>query len=49
MTKGGVVSQKKSPSSEELLEFLKEFDYTMEAAIKATPSWHLLFVLPSMH
>jgi hypothetical protein len=38
--KGEIVGQKKLPSNGEVVEFLKEFDDTMEVAIEATPSWY---------
>ena len=40
--KGEIVGQKKLPSNGEVVEFLKEFDDTMEVAIEATPSWYWL-------
>ena len=41
--KGEIVGQKKLPSNGEVVEFLKEFDDTMEVAIEATPSWYWLY------
>jgi len=41
--KGEIVGQKKLPSNREVVEFLKEFDDTMEVAIEATPSWYWLY------
>jgi transposase len=41
--KGEIVGQKKLPSDGEAVEFLKEFDDTMEVAIEATPSWYWLY------
>jgi len=41
--KGEIIGQKKLPSNGEVVEFLKEFDDTMEVAIEATPSWYWLY------
>jgi len=41
--KGEIVGHKKLPSNGEIVEFLKEFDDTMEVAIEATPSWYWLY------
>jgi transposase len=41
--KGEIVGQKKLPSNGEVVEFLKEFDETMEVAIEATPNWYWLY------
>jgi len=41
--KGEILGQKKLPSNGEIVEFLKEFDETMEVAIEATPSWYWLY------
>jgi len=41
--KGEVVSQKKLPSSGEIVDFLKSFGESMEIAIEATPSWYWLY------
>jgi len=41
--KGEIVGHKKLPSNGEVVEFLKEFDDTMEVAIEATPSWYWLY------
>jgi transposase len=41
--KGDILGQKKLPSNGEIVEFLKEFDESMEVAIEATPSWYWLY------
>lgn len=41
--RGKIIGQKKLPSNGEVVEFLKEFDETMEVAIEATPSWYWLY------
>jgi len=41
--KGYIVGQKKLPSNGEIVDFLKEFDESMEVAIEATPSWYWLY------
>ena len=41
--KGEIVGHKKLPSNGKVVEFLKEFDDTMEVAIEATPSWYWLY------
>jgi transposase len=41
--KGEIIGQKKLPSNGEIVEFLKEFEDSMEVAIKATPSWYWLY------
>jgi len=41
--KGDILGQKKLPTNGEAVEFLKEFDETMEVAIEATPSWYWLY------
>jgi transposase len=41
--RGKIIGQKKLPSNREVVEFLKEFDETMEVAIEATPSWYWLY------
>ncbi len=41
--RGEVVGQKRLPSNGEVVEFLKEFDDTMEMAIEATPSWYWIY------
>jgi len=38
--RGHIVGQKKLHSNWEVVEFLKEFDESMEVAIEATPSWY---------
>ena len=41
--KGESIDQKKPPGNGAVMEFLKEFDDTMEVAIEATPSWYWLY------
>ena len=41
--KGKIIDQKKLPGNGEVMEFLKEFDDTMEMIIEATPSWYWLY------
>jgi len=41
--KGKIISQKKLPSNGQIIDFLKEFDDSMEVAIEATPSWYWLY------
>jgi len=41
--KGEIIGQKKLPSNEEIVEFLKEFGEEMEIAVEATPSWYWLY------
>ena len=41
--KGKIISQKKLPSNGQIIDFLKEFDGSMEVAIEATPSWYWLY------
>ena len=43
--KGEIIGQKKLPGNGEVVEFLKEFDDTMEVAIEATPSWYWLITI----
>ncbi len=43
--KGEAITQKKLPSNEEIVDFLKEFGEEMEVAIEATPSWYWLSLL----
>jgi len=41
--KGEIIGQKKLPSNGEIVDFLKEFNDSMEVAIEATPSWYWLY------
>jgi len=41
--RGEVIGQKKLPSNGEIVDFLKEFNDSMEVAIEATPSWYWLY------
>ena len=41
--RGEIISQKKLPSNGQIVDFLKEFDDSMEVAIEATPSWYWLY------
>jgi len=41
--RGEILGQKKLPSNDQVIDFLKEFDDSMEVAIEATPSWYWLY------
>ena len=41
--KGEILGQKKLPSNGEIVDFLKEFEDSMEVAIESTPSWYWLY------
>ena len=41
--KGEILNQKKLPSNEEIVDYLKEFEDSMEVAIESTPSWYWLY------
>ena len=41
--KGEVIGQKKLPSNGEIIDYLKEFEGSMEVAIESTPSWYWLY------
>ena len=40
--RGEIAGQKRLPGNGEVVEFLKEFDDTIEVAIEAAPSWYWL-------
>jgi len=41
--KGEIIGQKKLPSNGEIVDYLKEFEDSMEVAIESTPSWYWLY------
>ena len=41
--KGEIIGQKKLPSNGEIIDYLKEFEDSMEVAIESTPSWYWLY------
>ena len=41
--KGEILNQKKLPSNEEIVDYLKGFEDSMEVAIESTPSWYWLY------
>lgn len=41
--RGGIIRQKKLPSNGQILDFLKQFNDSMEVAIESTPSWYWLY------
>ncbi|MBL7208513.1 MAG: IS110 family transposase [Dehalococcoidia bacterium] len=41
--KGEILGQKRLPSNGEVIDFLREFNESMEVAIEASPSWYWLY------
>jgi transposase len=41
--RGEIIRQKKLPSNGQILDFLKQFNDSMEVAIESTPSWYWLY------